>query len=66
MRNLWVLVHHQLLSRVRGNALKLRPDRLRFRTMLLILQRCAESLLGCAERPPNPLSLRRLASDPAP
>jgi hypothetical protein len=66
LRNLWVLVHHQLLSRVRGEALELRLDRLRFRTMLLMLQRCAESLLGCAEHPPNPLSLSRLAADPAP
>jgi hypothetical protein len=66
LRNLWAWVHHQLLGRVRGQSLELRLDRLRFRTMLLMLQRCAEALLGCSERPPNPLSLTRLAADPAP
>jgi hypothetical protein len=66
LRNLWVFLHHRLLARVRGRSLQLRLKLLRFRTMLLMLQRCAESLLGCAERPPNPLSLSRLAADPAP
>lgn len=66
LRNLWVLIHHRLLGRVRGRSLELRLDRLRFRTMLLMLQRCAESLLRCAEPPPNPLTLIRLAADPAP
>jgi hypothetical protein len=66
LRNLWVLLHHRLLSRVRGRSLQLRLDRLRFRTMLLMLQRCAESLLGHAEPIPNPLSFIALSEDPAP
>jgi hypothetical protein len=66
LRNLWVLVHHRLLARVRGKSLELRLNLLRFRTMLLLLHRCAESILGCAEPTPNPLTLSRLAADPAP
>jgi hypothetical protein len=66
LRNLWAWLHHQVLCRVRGKALELRLDRLRFRTMLLLLHRCAESLLGCAERPPNPLSLIGVSADPVP
>lgn len=66
LRNLWVLVHHRLLSRVRGRGLELRMGLLRFRTMLLLLQRCAEAILGCAEPPPKLLSLSPLATAPGP
>lgn len=60
LRNVWVWLHHQMLGRTRGQSIELHLDRLRLRTMLLMLQHCAEASLGCSEsmHPPNipPLS----------
>jgi IS4 transposase len=66
LRNLWVWVHRQVLSRMRGRSRELRLNLLRFRTMLLMLLRCAEAVLGCAESPPNLLSIPQLAMSAGP
>jgi IS4 transposase len=68
LRNAWVWLHHKLLGWRRGTGVQLRQELLRFRTLLLLLQRCAEKLLGCAEiadtpihpnaRPPPPIIVR--------
>jgi hypothetical protein len=49
LRNLWVWLHYRVLGRVRGRGLELRLALLRLRTMLLMLQRCAEATFGCTE-----------------
>ena len=49
LRNLWVWLHRTMLSRPRGTGIELRLALLRLRTMLLMLQRCAEECLGCME-----------------
>ena len=49
LRNLWVWIHDHLLGRRRGTGVEVRLHLLRFRTLLLMLQRCAEEALGCAE-----------------
>ena len=49
LRNLWVWLHATALGRIRGKGVELRLHLLRLRTMLLMLQRCAEALLGCSE-----------------
>lgn len=50
LRNLWVWYHAQVLARrLPGGGLELHLDRLRLRTLLLMLQRFAEALLGAAE-----------------
>jgi len=49
LRNVWVWLHHEVLGRVRGRGVELHLDLLRLRTMLLLLQRCAENWLGCTE-----------------
>jgi hypothetical protein len=49
LRNLWVWLHRTMLSRPRGKGIELRLALLRLRTMLLMLQRCAEACLGCME-----------------
>jgi len=49
LRNVWVWVHRQLARRCGRDGLTLFLECLRFRTLLLILQRFAESLLGTAE-----------------
>jgi len=65
LRNLWVWLHHQVLGRVRGRALELHLGRLRLRVMLLMLQRCAEAVLGCAETlQPAPGQMLPAASGP--
>lgn len=63
LRNAWVWIHHVLLSTRHANGrLQLRLERLRFRTLLLSLQRYVEATLGCAEvvqlqplPPPTPI-----------
>jgi len=49
LRNVWVYLHRRVLGRVRGRGIELHPERLRLRTMLLMLQHCAEAGLQCAE-----------------
>jgi hypothetical protein len=56
LRNLWVWAHEQILSTRRGSGLQLRPHLLRFRTLLLLLQQCAEEALGRAETPNTPFT----------
>jgi hypothetical protein len=55
LRNLWVWVHDQVLGTRRGRGIQLRLHLLRFRTLLLMLQRCAEEALGCTETPSTPI-----------
>jgi hypothetical protein len=70
LRNLWVWVHEQVLATRRGTGLQLRPHLLRFRTLLLLLQQCAEDALGRSETtstpflpaPPIPPPQRALAT----
>jgi hypothetical protein len=49
LRNLWVWLHRTKFASVRGERIELRLELLRLRTMLLMLQRCAEFWLGSAE-----------------
>jgi hypothetical protein len=49
LRNVWVWWHRMFLSRPRGAGFEIDLDALRFRTLLLCLQRCAEKLFGCTE-----------------
>jgi putative transposase len=49
LRNVWVWFHLTVLARRCGPHLQLRLARLRFRTLLLWLQRCVESLLDTPE-----------------
>lgn len=49
LRNVWVWLHNMILGYRRGSGIEVHLERLRFRTMLLMLQRCAEQCLGCAE-----------------
>ena len=49
LRNVWVWLHGSVLGQVRGRGMQLRLELLRLRTMLLMLQRCAEEWLGCSE-----------------
>lgn len=46
LRNVWVWLHWEILSSPRRGHRRLRPERLRFKNMLLWLLHCAESLLG--------------------
>jgi hypothetical protein len=55
LRNLWVWVHDQVLGQRRGTGIQLHLHLLRFRTLLLMLQRCAEETLGCAETASTPI-----------
>lgn len=59
LRNAWVWIHRMLLGRVRGDGVELHLELLRFRTLLLLLQRYAESVLGCTE-PLGPPGLETL------
>lgn len=53
LRNAWVWFHANVLSRrLPGGGLELHLELLRFDTLLLYLQRYAESLLGCTETAP--------------
>jgi putative transposase len=61
LRNVWVWLHHAVLGRVRGRAIELHLELLRLRTMLLMLQRCAEGWFGCTETAQEPIG-PRLAS----
>jgi Transposase DDE domain len=54
LRNVWVWLHRMVLGRVRGKGIELRLDLLRLRTMLLLLQRCAEACLGTTESAVSP------------
>ena len=56
LRNLWVWLHYAVLGRVRGQGIELHLELLRLRTMLLMLQRCAEACLGCREIAQEPSS----------
>jgi putative transposase len=49
LRNVWVWLHCAVLGRARGQGVELHLELLRLRTMLLMLQRCAEEWLGCTE-----------------
>jgi len=49
LRNVWVWLHRTVLGRVRGRGIELHLGSLRLRTMLLMLQRCAEAWLGITE-----------------
>jgi putative transposase len=49
LRNLWVWLHRMILGHPRGSGIELHLELLRFRTLLLMLQRCAEQCLGCTE-----------------
>jgi hypothetical protein len=49
LRNVWVWWHCVHLSRHCGCGYQLHLEALRFRTLLLLLQRYSENLLGCAE-----------------
>jgi putative transposase len=55
LRNVWVWLHHSVLGYVRGRGIELHLEWLRLRTMLLMLQRCAEEWLGCNEIAQEPL-----------
>lgn len=58
LRNVWVWLHQTLLGIRRGRGVQLRLGLLRLRTMLLLLQRCAEAVLGCTEQhAPRPIGL---------
>lgn len=57
LRNLWVWLHLCVLGRVRGRGIELHLERLRLRTMLWMLQRCAEAALHwiqTTQPPANP------------
>ena len=54
LRNVWVWLHEQVLGRVRGRGVELHPERLRLRSMLLMLQHRAEDALGRAEDAQGP------------
>jgi IS4 transposase len=50
LRNTWVWIHLTILSLRHANGrIILRLERMRFRTLLLRLQRCAEAMFGCSE-----------------
>lgn len=66
LRNLWVWAHDQLLGTRRGTGVQLRLHLLRFRTLLLMLQRCAEETFGCAETASTPISPRHRGLGPQP
>ena len=55
LRNVWVWLHRVVLGRVRGRGIELHLELLRLRTMLLMLQRCAEERLGCTETAQEPI-----------
>jgi putative transposase len=59
LRNVWVWLHWEHLSSPRRGGRRLRPERLRFKGMLLWLLALAQEWLGttgeiCSERPINP------------
>lgn len=66
LRNLWVWLHDQVLGRRRGRGIQLRLHLLRLRTLLLMLQRCAEETFGCAETASTLISPAALALEPRP
>jgi hypothetical protein len=68
LRNLWVWIHDRVLGLRRGAGIQLRLHLLRFRTLLLMLQRCAEQTFGCAETASTLISpsARLLEPRPAP
>jgi putative transposase len=55
LRNVWVWLHRMVLGRIRGRGIELHLELLRLRTMLLLLQRCAEQWLGCTESWQDPI-----------
>ena len=60
LRNVWVWLHRAIFGCPRGRGIELHLERLRLRTMLLMLQRYAEACLRCAEVaevPVNPIPL---------
>jgi IS4 transposase len=57
LRNLWVWLHERVLGTRRGGGVQLRLHLLRFRTLLLLLARCAEEAFGCSETASTPISL---------
>jgi putative transposase len=55
LRNAWVWFHHTFFNRPSGRGIRLHLERLRLRTMLLMLQRSAEARLECVEVAQVPL-----------
>jgi hypothetical protein len=55
LRNVWVWLHRMILGCPRGRGIELHLERLRLRTMLLMLQRCAEACLKCADFTQDPV-----------
>src|SRR5205085_1813536 len=49
LRNVWVWLHWQGLSAPRRGGREVRPERLRFKTLLLWLQHVAEEQLGASD-----------------
>jgi len=55
LRNVWVWLHRVVFGRTRGRGIELHLELLRLRTMLLLLQRCAENWFGCTESWQDPI-----------
>jgi hypothetical protein len=53
LRNLWVWLHHEVLSMPRRGGRRYRWERLRFRALLALLQLAAEKRFGVAEEVPT-------------
>lgn len=53
LRNVWVWLHWQVLSSPRRGQRRLRPERLRFKTMLLWLLHVAQTALGVRDEIPT-------------
>jgi len=66
LRNLWVWIHERVLGRRRGTGVQLQLHLLRFRTLLLMLQRCAEETFGCTETGSTPICLHARPLGPPP
>jgi len=49
LRNVWVWLHWEILSSPRRGRRRIRPERLRFKAMLLWLLHVAESILGIVD-----------------
>ncbi len=64
LRNAWVWFDHTFFNRPSGRGIQLHLERLRLRTMLLLLQRCAEARLECVEVAQVPVEWP-LGADPA-
>ena len=63
LRNVWVWLHHTVLALRHGTVIELRLEMLRLGTMLLMLQRCAERVLGCTESSQGPIDSRIVVNE---